>query len=268
MVGFCDDPAGGCYSYFHIAVVDCNGHDRARWQGPYNRIGNSEAYNQTRTWPDQPHLENLFNTFRKNDTVRLLPITFYPSWENIVYSAKITVSFEVERSHTVLSPQIGLYSGTQDVYRSLSSATQEFRLLKLLSDAPGSLIKCTLVPTHSTHLERPQFDAISYCWGDVNGTVPIQVNGQELLVTSNLHKLLQRIRNDDGTVRMLWIDALCINQSDLKERAQQVQMMRLIYAQANRVVIWLGEHTTIFRTILSQPSANSWNWTQTSSMQS
>jgi hypothetical protein len=42
---------------------------------------------------------------------------------------------------------------------------------------------------------------------------------------------------------MLWIDALCINQSDLKERAQQVQMMRLIYAQANRVVIWLGEHT-------------------------
>jgi hypothetical protein len=58
-------------------------------------------------------------------------------------------------------------------------------------------------------------------------------------VTPNLGAALQRLRREDE-VRIVWIDALCINQNDLDERASQVSFMREIYASARRVVVWLG----------------------------
>lgn len=44
-------------------------------------------------------------------------------------------------------------------------------------------------------------------------------------------------------MRLLWIDALCINQGDIKERNQQIQRMRFIYSQSTRLVVWLGEQS-------------------------
>jgi hypothetical protein len=38
----------------------------------------------------------------------------------------------------------------------------------------------------------------------------------------------------------MWIDAICINQSNVAERELQVGLMRDIYQQADGVVIWLG----------------------------
>jgi hypothetical protein len=40
---------------------------------------------------------------------------------------------------------------------------------------------------------------------------------------------------------MLWVDAICINQGNNEERAQQVQLMAKIYSRATRVLVWLGE---------------------------
>jgi len=59
-------------------------------------------------------------------------------------------------------------------------------------------------------------------------------------VTSNLLAALFHLR-DDFVERILWIDALCINQKDDVEKGQQVQSMVKIYAQASRVIVWLGE---------------------------
>jgi hypothetical protein len=42
------------------------------------------------------------------------------------------------------------------------------------------------------------------------------------------------------SVRLLWADALCINQEDLLERAHQVNIMKNIFQRASRVLIWLG----------------------------
>jgi hypothetical protein len=39
----------------------------------------------------------------------------------------------------------------------------------------------------------------------------------------------------------VWIDALCVNQGDLEERSEQVKLMRDIYSQTWRVIVWLGE---------------------------
>jgi hypothetical protein len=84
--------------------------------------------------------------------------------------------------------------------------------------------------------------ALSYCWGDPTKQKPIMVDNAQLHVTANLYAALYRLRRPTEK-RYIWIDAVCINQTDDKEKSQQVQMMRQIYCGACRTVVWLGEGT-------------------------
>jgi hypothetical protein len=61
-----------------------------------------------------------------------------------------------------------------------------------------------------------------------------------LEVTRNLYTALQYLR-DRVLLRLIWIDAVCINQEDLKERADQVQLMARLYSHAIRMIVWPGE---------------------------
>jgi Heterokaryon incompatibility protein (HET) len=88
----------------------------------------------------------------------------------------------------------------------------------------------------------PTYEALSYTWGDHSVTALIQVNGIELQITLNLFRALQRLRKGRKK-RVLWVDALCIDQSNLAERSEQVPRMRSIYQRAERVVVWLGDAT-------------------------
>jgi len=64
----------------------------------------------------------------------------------------------------------------------------------------------------------------------------------EIHVTHNLHAALTKLR-DPHFERILWVDALCIDQKDDKEKAHQVGAMAKIYSLARRVVVWLGEES-------------------------
>lgn len=101
----------------------------------------------------------------------------------------------------------------------------------------------------ATHL----YEALSYVWGSEEDKQPIYIHSSDgngdncsagnfrcLRVTTNLHAALSHIR-DRLMDRVLWIDAICINQQDNEEKGQQVQSMAKIYASANRVIVWLGE---------------------------
>jgi hypothetical protein len=94
------------------------------------------------------------------------------------------------------------------------------------------------------------FEALSYVWGkttnpskifvaDLASTVDSNPLEQYLEITSNLYDALQELR-DPTLPRIMWIDAVCINQDDLEERSSQVNFMAKIYSYANQVVIWLG----------------------------
>jgi hypothetical protein len=67
----------------------------------------------------------------------------------------------------------------------------------------------------------------------------IILNATTKPVTKNLFDALTALRHE-STSRMVWIDALCINQDDIEERGAQVQMMTQIYKSASKVLIWLG----------------------------
>ena len=90
------------------------------------------------------------------------------------------------------------------------------------------------------------YDAISYCWGHNTATKMVYLHGKLLRVTETLHTALQSLRREESPV-LLWVDQICINQSQaaVVERNQQVQRMGEIYANADRVIIWLGKPTRI-----------------------
>lgn len=84
-----------------------------------------------------------------------------------------------------------------------------------------------------------QFDALSYTWGDLSHTFPFQCNGSELRIHENLKNALPYLAQRRSSLP-IWIDAVCINQSDNDEKFVQISMMHSIYRQATQVWVWLG----------------------------
>lgn len=134
-------------------------------------------------------------------------------------------------------------AGAFNIYKdvtSLSLQDEEIRMLHLECGSGSSLLQCTLHKVSLQSVPTPSYEALSYTWGDENDRREIVVNGYIVDVTFNLYSALCRLRLEDET-RVLWIDALCINQTDLDERSQQVQLMRNIYTTCEQTVIWIGE---------------------------
>jgi hypothetical protein len=129
------------------------------------------------------------------------------------------------------------------VYSPLdTNDTDAFRLLKVLPGVWDAPIQCILIH-HIRSAPRIPYEALSYTWGDFNPTEEIFINGRLFLVTPNLKSALQNLRSDNMStkgIRTLWIDAICIDQSELSERNHQVRQMQEIYAGAERVLVWLG----------------------------
>ncbi|KAK0707784.1 heterokaryon incompatibility protein-domain-containing protein, partial [Lasiosphaeris hirsuta] len=84
------------------------------------------------------------------------------------------------------------------------------------------------------------YEALSYVWGDKSTRRSISINKCDVQVTANLYAALLHLR-DRVFERVLWVDAICINQQDADEKGRQVNSMANIYAKAGRVLVWLGE---------------------------
>ncbi|KAL1602456.1 hypothetical protein SLS60_005872 [Paraconiothyrium brasiliense] len=125
------------------------------------------------------------------------------------------------------------------LYEPLSAhGNPHIRLLKLLpADSEADPVRCSVFSIELA--TAPPFEGLSYCWGDRTNQHFIECNERPFPVTNNLESALRRLRYPDR-VRVLWIDAICINQDDPGERSVQVVFMRDIYRRAERVLVWLG----------------------------
>jgi len=130
-------------------------------------------------------------------------------------------------------------------YTPLNPNNREFRLLHILPEddaasednsSTGS-VRCTV--SHASLDNAPEYDALSYTWGDASTQTTIVVDGAKFQATPNLEVGLRHLRKKDEIVT-LWVDALCINQSDISEKNFQLKQMREIYVQAKSVIAWLG----------------------------
>lgn len=99
-----------------------------------------------------------------------------------------------------------------------------------------------LPPLQYGNTIESKFEALSYAWGSEKKSDSIIVQGDiaaKLAVTQSLLGALQHLR-DRTESRMMWIDAICLNQEDTVEKGLQLPRMRDIYRLAYRVVVWLG----------------------------
>ncbi|KAH8165119.1 hypothetical protein CIB48_g3122 [Xylaria polymorpha] len=152
------------------------------------------------------------------------------------------------------------------------TAPQEIRLLILLPGSRGEAVKVGLEHVNSN--EHSKFEALSYVWGDgterskvivqqrlnKSSSLSIPANTAEwsfereltdtfnsrdwqdvggVLITKNLAIVLDYLRYEDKP-RILWVDAVCINQENLDEKEQQVKRMGSNYENAQRTIVWLG----------------------------
>jgi hypothetical protein len=133
-------------------------------------------------------------------------------------------------------------------YLPLLAVHSEIRLLWLL---PGSASdELSIEIFHATVSSKPVYEALSYVWGCPDSTrvvhmrKPVQDTNKRkgtstLGVAENLFIAMHHLRYS-STPRVLWIDAICINQDDSAERSNEVLKMSSIYNNASQVIVWLG----------------------------
>lgn len=168
------------------------------------------------------------------------------------------------RLSRIIHEKVSLPKGTY-VFKSLASA-DEIRILRILKGSRGQKIECALLPnalptSHNVHpnttVATPKYDALSYWWGDDEARNEITINSYEphrtasnrhslydferhsFFIRPNLEAALRQIQSEERDVD-IWVDAICINQEDKKEKTAQVSRMHEIYSRAEKVCIWLG----------------------------
>ncbi|KAM6513653.1 hypothetical protein FALCPG4_016034 [Fusarium falciforme] len=83
------------------------------------------------------------------------------------------------------------------------------------------------------------YEAISYTWGSSQLARQVMVDWRWLPVTQSAYEILHSRAPWKGS-RLLWIDSICIRQTNNAEKSTQIPMMGKIYSRATRVVVWLG----------------------------
>ena len=137
----------------------------------------------------------------------------------------------------------------QSVYESLNEI-YDFRLLELLPGMGDQKIQCRL--KLAKLVEKPLYSAVSYNWGEPPARRSIMLNGRKITVRKNLFLLLRELRHQHHD-HTLWIDALCINQSDTAERGAQVRRMADIFGTAVKVIAWLRDFAVTTPGTLRRP---------------
>ncbi|KAK0510158.1 hypothetical protein JMJ35_007552 [Cladonia borealis] len=147
--------------------------------------------------------------------------------------------------HVRLHPKARFYF----TYCPLKNPRGDIRELGLLPGRFESPIDCTLKPRSliaaTKHGLNQKYEALSYVWDHEEPTdsINIHVDGQfsgVMYITPSLCAALRRLR-DRGSVRFLWIDAICINQTNFYEMNHQVPLMADVYRRAEHLYVWLGQ---------------------------
>lgn len=98
--------------------------------------------------------------------------------------------------------------------------------------APGGVAFDLIIVSLEKH---PPYDALSYRWEGANEKV--NCGGGTLVVSANCKSALRQINKEN---KLLWVDAICINQRDGLEKNHQVALMSRIYSEAKCTIAWLG----------------------------
>ncbi|KAI9154924.1 Heterokaryon incompatibility protein [Paramyrothecium foliicola] len=118
-----------------------------------------------------------------------------------------------------------------------SLSSHEIRLLRLPEATPTyEALSCELEIFED--VDCPPFVALSYAWGTDASVGLLKINHQPWEISETVEDALRELCL--RSYRHVWVDQICINQSDDEEKTHQVLKMRYIYSSADSVVAWLG----------------------------
>ncbi|UPK89170.1 hypothetical protein LCI18_000105 [Fusarium solani-melongenae] len=124
-------------------------------------------------------------------------------------------------------------------YSRLNLKARQIRLLRLNPNRNPQDLSFSFRCMELSHC--PRYTALSYTWGDEEAIRNICVGGGGTInIRENLWSFLRLQSSIISKPKFFWIDAICINQSNVHERNHQVNMMKQIYVNAFEVYIWLG----------------------------
>ncbi|KAE9369151.1 hypothetical protein N431DRAFT_560063 [Stipitochalara longipes BDJ] len=137
-------------------------------------------------------------------------------------------------------------------YEPLNPLAHEIRILVLEPHSkkePEAQVQCRLSRVSLNDPNRPSYEALSYVWGDSFVTEPILLHEQPFKITQALWTALRYLRLEDKP-RIIWVDAICINQENITEREQHVGRMSEVYKHALRGLMWMDVPGTAIEHIL------------------
>ncbi|KAH8649247.1 heterokaryon incompatibility protein-domain-containing protein [Xylariales sp. PMI_506] len=270
--GWASDPNGGSWTWFDALIMPSSSnmsgkysYKQSYWKAEkthrewynehflkfssrrsihYNRLGNPNYHRYETTWnsttSDSIYMSWL-SFLNGGDTIQVIPRAMYAGWVNHIQEAAIELIGRRRKLPLALLPMKQL--DQEKLYRPLDSSSMEIRLLHLHPGSSDDDITCTLSKTAFSKDKYELFEALSYCWGSQSDRRTINLQLLEDFGGTNgvAVECLITLRQESGKPRVLWVDAVCINQHDFQERSQQVALMRLIFSKAIRVRVWLGE---------------------------
>jgi hypothetical protein len=152
------------------------------------------------------------------------------------------VRSKLGRERSTAGDEVPVYT-----YEELDQSSNQIRLLRVLPSQAKSRkpyreksgeVHCEIF--HANLDDHPSYEALSYACGTESAPRhTIYLNECQLEIRDNLWHALNRFRSDNVPM-VIWIDAMCIDQSSDRERNHQVAKMTMIFEQATEVVVWLG----------------------------
>ncbi|KAK6416195.1 hypothetical protein LTR95_017484 [Oleoguttula sp. CCFEE 5521] len=121
------------------------------------------------------------------------------------------------------------HNSPSTIYGNLQSRHRQIRLLQLLPDHYSAPLRARFCIISLNNKRVAPYETISYAWGSPIRTAIIKIAGTGLPIPESTAAVLRRVRLRDRK-RLLWSDAVCINQDDVDERSEQVGLMRFIYS--------------------------------------
>ncbi|KAF2662627.1 HET-domain-containing protein [Lophiostoma macrostomum CBS 122681] len=114
----------------------------------------------------------------------------------------------------------------------------QIRLLRLHPGQSQDVVNTTLLAVDLA--EAPPYEALSYAWGSFQERSSLLIDGNPVEIHSGLFDAIHTLRSPTSE-RLIWADAICINQYDMEERNHQVKIMSEIYHSAKSVTVYLGK---------------------------
>lgn len=143
-------------------------------------------------------------------------------------------------AETFKKPRHPAGEGKPNLYEPLDRYHMEIRLLLVKAGEGCGALHCELQQAFLTSDPMPQYETVSYCWGDPTCMGDIMLNARSVQVPASSKAVIARMRLPDAD-QVLWIDALCINQEDPVERGHQVRLMSKIYSSGQQNLVYLGD---------------------------